>query len=196
MSTNTRDNILQAARRSAQAHGYNGLNVRDLAAEVGIKSASLYYYFPSKADLGAAVAHRYAEDTADELQNMVREAPDPRACLVRYPDLFRRSLASDNRMCLSSFMSAEYDDLPAPVKDAVKRFVDINVRWLAERLIETGLSAQVAKDRAGGIFAAIAGAQLMARGRADIALFDRLIQGYRDAGLLPSAKAAPRRKRG
>lgn len=49
MSANSREAIMQAARCRAQAHGYNGLNFRDLAAEVGIKSASLYYYFPSKA---------------------------------------------------------------------------------------------------------------------------------------------------
>ena len=40
--------------------------------------------------------------------------------------------------------------------------------------------------RALAIFAAVAGAQLMARSRADIGLFDRLIGGYRTAGLLPA----------
>ncbi|RYY17366.1 MAG: TetR/AcrR family transcriptional regulator [Alphaproteobacteria bacterium] len=185
MSANSREAVLQAARRRAQAHGYNGLNFRDLAAEVGIKSASLYYYFPSKADLGAAVARRYWEDSEAELEALSRDTSDPTECLFRYPDLFRRSLASDNRICLCSFMAAEYDDLPPAVTAEVGRFADVNISWLAKRLAETGLSPQVALDRAGGIFAAIAGAQLMARGRADIDLFDRLIQGYREAGLLP-----------
>lgn len=182
---------MQAARRRAQAHGYNGLNFRDLAAEVGIKSASLYYYFPSKADLGAAVARRYWEDSAAELEALSDDTPDPQECLSRYPDLFRRSLASDNRMCLCSFMAAEYDDLPKAVVAEVSRFADVNISWLAERLADTGLSSQAALDRAGAIFAAIAGAQLMARGRADIELFDRLIQSYREAGLLPSHAASP-----
>lgn len=186
MSANSREAIMEAARRRAQAHGYNGLNFRDLAAEVGIKSASLYYYFPSKADLGAAVARRYWEVSGAELDALRCDTPDPVQCLSRYPDLFRRSLASDNRICLCSFMAAEFDDLPEAVREEVKRFADVNVRWLADRLIETGLSTQAAEDRAGGIFAAIAGAQLMARGRSDIELFDRLIRGYRDAGFLPS----------
>ncbi len=185
MSTNSREAVLQAARRRAQAHGYNGLNFRDLAAEVGVKSASLYYYFPSKADLGAAVARRYWEDSAAELEALGRDTPDPKECLSRYPDLFRRSLASDNRMCLCSFMAAEHDDLPPAVMAEVDRFADVNIGWLAQRLGETGLPPQAALDRAGGIFAAIAGAQLMARGRADIELYDRLIQNYREAGLLP-----------
>jgi TetR/AcrR family transcriptional repressor of nem operon len=42
-----------------------------------------------------------------------------------------------------------------------------------------------AKRRARSIFAAVAGAQLMARGRSDLALFDALIDGYRASGLLP-----------
>ena len=34
MSSSAREAILAAARRTAQAHGYGGLNFRDLAAEV------------------------------------------------------------------------------------------------------------------------------------------------------------------
>ena len=56
MSTNAREAILEAAKRTAQAHGYSGLNFRELGAEVGIKGASIHYHFPTKADLGSAVA--------------------------------------------------------------------------------------------------------------------------------------------
>ena len=54
----TRDRILASARSVAQAHGYGGVSFRDLARDVGIKPASVYHYFPSKADLGVAVARR------------------------------------------------------------------------------------------------------------------------------------------
>jgi TetR/AcrR family transcriptional repressor of nem operon len=40
----TKEMILSAARKVAQAHGYGGLNFRDLAAEVGIKAASIHYH--------------------------------------------------------------------------------------------------------------------------------------------------------
>src|ERR1700688_1727940 len=104
MSSSSREAILAAARRTAPAHGYSGLNFRDLADQVGIKAASIHYHFPSKADLGAAVARRYWEDTAAALESMLAETPDPVRCLRRYPDVFRKSLESDNRMCLCSFM--------------------------------------------------------------------------------------------
>src|ERR1700689_3379032 len=173
MSTNSKEAILAAAKRTAQAHGYGGLNFRDLADEVGIKAASIYHHFPSKADLGAAVARRYWEDTAAHLESMLAETPDPVRCLHRYPDVFRKALERDNRMCLCSFMAAEYDDLPDAVKEEVQTFADVNVAGLGK-----GLSAAAGVAPAGG--------QLMARSRSDISLYDSLIEGYRVAGLLPA----------
>ena len=53
--------ILDAAEGFARQTGYNGFSFRDIAAEIGIKSASVHYHFPTKGDLGAALARRYAE---------------------------------------------------------------------------------------------------------------------------------------
>jgi len=187
MSPNSKEAILAAARQSAQAHGYTGLNFRDLAAEVGIKAASIYHHFPSKADLGEAIAKRYWEDTAADLDALLTEASDPDQALRQYPLIFRRSLENDNRLCLCSFMSAEFDDLPEPVKKEVQAFADVNVAWLSKVLSAAGVvEPKKSEERARAIFAAVAGAQLMARSRSDIFLFDTLIEGYRVAGLLPS----------
>jgi TetR/AcrR family transcriptional repressor of nem operon len=187
MSLSSKEAILAAARRTAQAHGYSGLNFRDLADEVGIKAASIYHHFPSKADLGAAVARRYWEDTAADLESMLAETSEPVRCLRQYPDVFRKSLESDNRMCLCSFMAAEYDDLPEPVKQEVQTFADVNVAWLSRVLSAAAVvSAEESEQRARAIFAAVAGAQLIARSRSDISLYDALIDSYRAAGLLPA----------
>jgi TetR/AcrR family transcriptional repressor of nem operon len=186
-STNSRERILEAATRIAQAHGYGGLNFRALAEEVGIKAASIYHHFESKADLGAAVARRYWENTQTALDEMLLKSKDPLNCLRHYPETFRRALASGNRICLCSFMAAEIDDLPEVVKKEVLTFADVNIAWLAKVLSAAGTGdARECEQRARAIFAAIAGAQLIARSRADIALYDGLIKGYRKAGLLPA----------
>jgi TetR/AcrR family transcriptional repressor of nem operon len=186
MSSNAKEDILSAARQTAQAHGYGGLNFRDLAQDVGIKHASIYYHFPTKADLGAAVARRYWEDTAALLEEMSAEDSDPIESLRRYPDTFRKALETGNRMCLCSFMAAEYDDLPDPVKTEIQAFTEVNVAWLS-RMLSAAETVEIKKvdQRARAIFAAVAGAQLVARSRADIAVYDTLIDGYRAAGLLP-----------
>jgi TetR/AcrR family transcriptional repressor of nem operon len=186
MGENAREAILAAARRVAQAHGYVGLNFRDIGAEVGIKAASIYHHFASKADLGAAVAKRYWEDTAANLEALSAATGDPIKALHAYPGLFRQSLEAENRMCLSGFMSAEYDDLPDAVKTEVQAFADVNVAWLTRMLSATSASAIDREAKARAIFAAVAGAQLMARSRADLSLFDALIDSFRGSGLIPT----------
>src|SRR6201996_9302628 len=186
MSENAKEAILEAARRAAQAHGYGGLNFRDIGAEVGIKAASIYHHFPSKADLGAAVAKRYWEDTAENLEALFAASGDPKKALQAYPGLFRQSLEADNRMCLCGFMAAEYDDLPDTVKTEGQAFADINVAWLAKMLSAASVSAGESKTKARAIFAAVSGAQLMARSRADLKLFDTLIASFRESGLIPA----------
>jgi TetR/AcrR family transcriptional repressor of nem operon len=187
VSSNSRENILAAAKRVAQAHGYSGLNFRDLAEDVGIRAASIYHHFPSKAALGASVARRYWEDSAAALDALLAESSDPVRCLHQYPDTFRQALESDNRMCLCSFMAAEYDDLPEAVKKEVQTFADVNVAWLSKVLSAAAVvSSEESERRARAIFAAVAGAQLIARSRSDISLYDGLIESYRVAGLLPA----------
>ncbi|WP_130888036.1 MULTISPECIES: TetR/AcrR family transcriptional regulator [unclassified Pseudomonas] len=185
MSVNAREAILDAAKTAAQTHGYNGINFRSIGAVVGIKNASIYYHFPSKADLGAAVAERYWQDAAKALDGIREANPEPHQSLKLYPSIFRTSLENGNRLCLVSFMAAEYQDLPDPVKDQVKKFAEVNIEWLTQVLIAAGAADEDScKARARAIYAAVAGAQLIARSRGDIALFDELIGSYESAGLI------------
>jgi TetR/AcrR family transcriptional repressor of nem operon len=187
----TRETIMNAARAVAQAHGYNGLNFRELGKEVGVKSASIHYYFPTKGDLGAALARRYSEDLKALLDRYLMEFRDPLLCLRRYTEVFRKALENDNRMCLCGFMAAEYDDLPEAVKVEIKAFAEVNVAWLALVLSQLVPSAKpkVIGRRALAIYAAVGGAQLAARSRADIHIYDDIIEGYRIAGLIPDNRS-------
>jgi TetR/AcrR family transcriptional regulator, transcriptional repressor for nem operon len=84
-------------------------------------------------------------------------------------------------------MAAEYDDLPEPVKREVQTFADVNVSWLTRVLSDASVvSSDESEPRARAIFAAVAGAQLIARSFSDISLYDALIDSYRVAGLLPA----------
>ena len=180
--------IMDAARATVQARGYNALSFRELAKEVGVKSASIHYHFPTKGDLGAALARRYTEDAIHYLDGLLAAFPNPHACLQEYPKVFRAALANDNRMCLCGIMAAERHDLPAEVRTEVDRFTEVNVRWLVKVLSlpsHKTRNKEKAEQRALAIFAAIEGAQLIARGRGDTTLFDQSIAVYREAGLIP-----------
>jgi TetR/AcrR family transcriptional regulator, transcriptional repressor for nem operon len=187
VTSDMRETIMATARPTVQAHGYNRLSFRELAKAVGIKSASIHYHFPTKGDLGAALARRYWEDAKASFESFSAENPDPVLCLRKYTDVFRLALENDNRMCLCGFMAAEYDDLPEAVKVEVQAFADVNVVWLAKVLssMDAFRDTGIAEEQALAIYAAIGGAQLTARSRADISVFDRIVETYRAAGLIP-----------
>jgi TetR/AcrR family transcriptional repressor of nem operon len=182
-----RQTLLDAARPMVQARGYNALSFRDLAEKVGIKSSSVHYHFPTKGDLGAALARQYTDEGAAYLETLLSSSPDIGACITRYAAIFRAALERDNRMCLCGIMAAEHDDLPAQVREEVDRFTTLNLQWLTRLLSRRrskGSQGMIGKQ-ALAIYAAIQGAQLIARGRGDIAVFDESIAAYRAAGLLP-----------
>ncbi|MFT5578547.1 MAG: TetR/AcrR family transcriptional repressor of nem operon, partial [Paraglaciecola psychrophila] len=62
MNLSTKEELLKVAQLKVRSGGYNSFSFRELAAEVGIKSASVHYHFPTKSDLGAAVAHQYTDE--------------------------------------------------------------------------------------------------------------------------------------
>ncbi|KWX24510.1 transcriptional regulator [Mycolicibacterium wolinskyi] len=187
MELSTRDKILTSARGVAQARGYAGLSFRELAADVGIKAASVYHYFPSKAELGAALARQYWHDAADALQSISAQSANPLEALSRYPDMFRAALLTNNHMCMCSFMAAEYEELPELVRTEVHAFANVNVAWLATNLEDASVVARGnGESRGSAIYAAVVGAQLIARSRADVSLYDVVIASYRETGLLPA----------
>ena len=64
-----RDAILDAAEQLFAAHGFYGVTTRQVAAEAGVDSALIHYYFGTKRDLFDAVFARRAE-----ILNSVRSA--------------------------------------------------------------------------------------------------------------------------
>ena len=64
---------MTAARLTVQDRGYGGLSFRELAKEVGIKSASIHHYFPTKGELGSALAARYTSDFLHYLDGLLAE---------------------------------------------------------------------------------------------------------------------------
>jgi TetR/AcrR family transcriptional repressor of nem operon len=187
MSTDTRETIMTAAQATVQAKGYNALSFRELAKEVGIKSASIHYYFPTKGDLGAALARRYTDNAVGYFETLIADGGPVDETFARYVAVFRAALQNDNRMCLYGIMAAEYGDLPHEVRLAVDAFSQANVDWLVKLLAprHPELPEEALRHRALAIFAAIEGAQLVARGRGDLAIFDQTMAAYSAAGLTP-----------
>ena len=57
----TAERLMELAEGNIRNAGYGGFSFRDLAAEIGIKSASVHHHFATKATMAAAVARRYGD---------------------------------------------------------------------------------------------------------------------------------------
>ncbi len=74
VSSSGRDRVLDEAGRLFRKRGYNAVTMRDIAVEVGIRQASLYYHFPSKEQLFVAVTERVFEHHRIGLQQAIQNA--------------------------------------------------------------------------------------------------------------------------
>jgi len=167
--------ILDVAERLAQTRGYNGFSYADIAADLGVTKASLHYHFPSKAELGSAMIARYQEAFASALETIDQASTEPSRRLRRYVALFD-AVMRNNRMCLCGMLAAEYTTLPAPMQEGLKKFFDMNERWLTAVLQEGRRSGcflfnESANERARVILGALEGAMLVARSYGDARRF-------------------------
>lgn len=171
----TRSRILDVAEELAQHRGFNGFSYADIAAKLGITTASLHYHFAGKAELGRALITRYAERFAGKLADIDAHLPDAHARLEAYADLYA-TILEQGRFCLCGVLAAEYETLPEPMRDAVTRFFDQNEAWLT-RLLEGGQEqgelhvSGPAAATARMIVSGLEGAMLVARPYGEVARF-------------------------
>ena len=66
--------LMDAAERRMRIGGFNAFSFREIAADVGVKSSSVHYHFPTKEKLAAAVIHRYTDEVAELIDEIARAA--------------------------------------------------------------------------------------------------------------------------
>jgi TetR/AcrR family transcriptional repressor of nem operon len=168
--------MLDVAERLVQVRGFNGFSYADVAAELTVTKASLHYYFPGKAELGAALIARYSERFADALAAIDTHIVDAPAKLDAYASLYADVLRQQ-RMCLCGMLAAEYETLAASIRDAVIAFLDENEAWL-ERVLEQGRKdgsmrfSGSARETARSIVSGLEGAMLVARPYGQVERFE------------------------
>lgn len=125
-----RDKILHAAERRVRASGFAEMSFRDVATDVGVKSASVHYHFPTKADLGVAIVADYAKRFSQALDRI--DTTDALAAFDAYAALYDVALVVDEAICLCAIMGAESIGLPQPVNDQTRAFFQVNLTWLEQ----------------------------------------------------------------
>src|SRR5215471_6526804 len=154
--------IMDAAERRMQQGGFGGFSFREIAADVGVKSSSVHYHFPTKDDLAAAVIRRWAEYTSELIDRELEKDQDP----VRvWTKAFRGTAFSDAHMCPCTVLGAATQDLPKQVAKEVKSFF----KMCQKKLVTAGLSP----TNAAKLLSTITGALVVANALGDTAEYDR-----------------------
>jgi len=138
--SSTAQTVLDIAQNMVQTRGYNGFSFRDIAKEIGIKSASIHYHFPTKADLAHAVASRYRERFSEKVSEIGAQAISATQALQMYANLFRTTLIEDKRLCLCAMLASEAESLPEKVRAEANLFFQEQEELLAG-IIGKGIEA-------------------------------------------------------
>jgi TetR/AcrR family transcriptional regulator, transcriptional repressor for nem operon len=159
-----RDELMDAAERRIRTSGYEGFSFREIAGDVGIKSASVHYYYPTKADLGSAVARRYTDRFFEALPSSPKDSAK-----VLY-GAFARAIQSDGRACLCGVLGSVAAALPTPVGLEAKRFFECAMEYLLEGQGRKA-ATQRQKEWAFQVVAQLEGAMMLALALGDPAAF-------------------------
>ena len=157
----TTNAIMDAAEVRIRAGGYTGFSFRDLAGDVGVKSASVHYHFPTKETLAAAVARRYRDRFLAVVEQDIAAGHD---VVAAWKARFRRALQGDGGMCLCGTLGAAAGTLPEEVLAEARAFFEEGLAQMAARGLTTEKAAQV--------LATLEGAMLLATVMQRPAAFD------------------------
>jgi TetR/AcrR family transcriptional regulator, transcriptional repressor for nem operon len=148
----------------------SGSPVSAFAAEIGIKSASVHYYFATKDDLGAAIVDRYVERFLARLGDPERFHGDRKKIVAALKRLCLEALRAD-RMCLCGMLGVEFASLPEKSATATKAFFTRVTDWISTALsCEGGMGRKEAERQSQQILATLEGAMLLARVRGDFGI--------------------------
>jgi AcrR family transcriptional regulator len=167
----TRAAILDLAIDLASAEGLEGLTIGRLATELEMSKSGLFAHFGSKQELQLATveaaASRFRAGVIEPASKVPEGAPRLRAMAESY--LAHLDSDAYSGGCFWAATSAEYDDRPGPVRDAIAGAIDA---WLAELERQARIAGAPQPDRiAFELYAVVMGANSRFRLSADRRVF-------------------------
>ena len=174
-----REAILDSAEKRMRKGGFHACSFREIADDVGIKSASVHYHFRTKADLAASLVVRYEAKVLEAIGDPEDER-DLASKLEAMRAVFRSGLMRGDGMCLGGVLATETRSLPSPVGTATRHYFAACNNWLTRAFA----CAQVAEPRRKTLrlTALLQGAMLQAIALGDASAFDEAVEGLLDTG--------------
>ena len=176
----TKTKILDIAEKFILQNGYSGFSFRDIAEQVGIKSASVHYHFPTKEDLAARLMSRYTTTFSAQLPDTSNEEIEPKTMLNGFINGFKEKIVDQQNMSLCTILTSDKAILPELVCTELALFYQLTLGWLTRvfmRLDE--LEEEEALVKASQLLASLHGASILVQGTNDSTFFEKALADWR-----------------
>ena len=124
-----REQILDTAMQATRRNGLNSVSFRQLAAQVGVKSASVHYHFSTKPELAEAMVRRHISDFEARLADISQRRRTLSGKIEALISVFGDVLARDD-LCLCGMLAAELTALDSRTRVALEHFFKATEDWL------------------------------------------------------------------
>jgi TetR/AcrR family transcriptional regulator, transcriptional repressor for nem operon len=181
----TRTRLVLSAMQLFWAKGYNSTSIADVLQTANVNSGSLYYFFPGKTDLLAAVLDMYH----DGIRQMLLEPAwsgvnDPIEKIFALLARYRQSLADTDCFygCPIGSLALELHEPDPPVRERLAKNFSAWIDAIAECLEQAKARLPADLDRrelAQFVLTTMEGGVMQARTFRDIAYFDAAVRQLR-----------------
>lgn len=128
----TKEKALRSARRFLQTKGLNGFSFQDVADELGIRKASLHYYFQSKDDLISELLLGYQHAFTQWIgQYQSSTAEQKLKAMIR---LYTELAGQDFKICPIGALSADFKELSSALQNLVLDLHHKQRNWLVQTI--------------------------------------------------------------
>ncbi len=135
-SKNTKRVIMDLAESFLQDKGFNGFSYAHIAAELGVKNAAIHYHFPSKEALVCAVIQRYRDRFQLWINNSRVKNLSPQEKLDWFFSIYTDARVDNGKVCLAGSLEAEFNSLPASLREQTEVLTREMLAWLQTTLQE------------------------------------------------------------
>ena len=186
----TRERIVESARRLFNLHGFAGVSIDEIMADAGLTRGGFYNHFDTKEDLYAEVVthalscRASARESADIEKMKAQGANIAHQFIAAY--LSREHFENRETCCPLMALPSDVARGGEPVKRAYRQVLEYMIRNL-----EKGLSGPEARERAMALAALCIGGMAVSRALDDVDFANAVRKSAKDLAL---SLAGPRRR--
>lgn len=126
----TAHKILDVAEYYTQTRGLNAFSYKDIQNEVGVKTSSIHYYFPTKQDLVFTMTQRYVENFHMLLKDIEENNKTGLEQLEELGNLYVDTLRL-GKFCMCGMLASDTLSLPDNVNEKLNEFFDLLAKWIS-----------------------------------------------------------------